>query len=100
MEFPAKLITRGGAKVLVFAYVYDQPRPWLGAYLAGDEVDGWEYIPVSWCGNGRWSSDSTKEGQPFLRPLDIPELEEKEKEMKFVRAKKKASEEGGNQGME
>lgn len=94
MEFPQKLETRSGRKALVFAYVFDQPRPWLGAYLIGDEVDGMEYIPISWCGSGLFTNDKTAKGASIHRGLDIPELEKKEQELKFARAKRKEQEDG------
>lgn len=98
MEFPQKLSTRDGHPALVFAYVFDQPRPWLGAYLMGDNVDGMEYIPTSWCGDGLFTHDRDTKGKPIHRGLDIPELEKKEQELKFVRAKKQEAEK--DSGME
>ena len=69
LVFPFTTLTRAGSKVLIFAYAVGQERPWLGAYLIDNQ-----YVPMSWLGNGRFSSDGE-------RAADVPTLEEKEKQL-------------------
>lgn len=66
-DFPFRSKTRVGSDAIIFAYAQGQARPWLGAYLIGDE-----YVPMSWLGDGKFIAE-------YERASDVPELKHREK---------------------
>jgi hypothetical protein len=68
LEFPRKVILRGGAKALILDRVYTGSKPLIGAYFTGED-----WIPLSWTDQGRYDKEGSLDYNQDIVGWDVDE---------------------------